>query len=64
MYLASNNLFFAFLKANTVPDNVSAQITKLDIRGAAICMHGYNALEGFGRTRTKNQSVANTDTNM
>jgi hypothetical protein len=32
-------------------------ITSADIMGAATLMHGYNALEGFGITLKRNQTV-------
>jgi len=54
-------LFLAFIKAIADPERVSSQITKLDTIGAATCMQGYNALDGFGTTLTINQIVAIID---
>jgi hypothetical protein len=48
---------FAFLKAATDPKSDRSQITNPDIIGAATLIQGYDALCGFGITRTRNQIV-------
>jgi hypothetical protein len=49
----------AFLKAKKEPVNESRYITNPDMIGAAACIQGYPAREGFGITLSKNQIVDN-----
>jgi len=55
--LPFNRFCFAFLKASVIPPIESRYMTNPDIMGAATCMHGYVALEGFGITLTRNHTV-------
>jgi hypothetical protein len=47
----------AFLNARVTPPIDKRYIKSADIMGAATLMHGYEALEGFGITLIRNQTV-------
>ena len=57
VYLASESLCLAFVKAKAEPVNVSIQVMNPDIIGDAARIHGYVAREGLGITRMRNHRV-------